>query len=54
MRLIDFQKEQQGIDGDVKYQRPIKGQTSAGQIFDRKSLNALAASLYLLVQLTMP
>ena len=27
--------------GDVKY--PIKGQTSAGQIFDNKSINALAA-----------
>ena len=28
-----FQKEQHGIAEDVKYQSPIKGQTSAGQMY---------------------
>ena len=48
VRFIEFQKEQYGIAGDVNYQRPIKGQTSAGQIFDHKSINVLA-SLFLIV-----
>ena len=30
------------MEGDVKFQRPVKGQTSAGHIFDHKSINALA------------
>ena len=47
VRLIEFQKEQQGIAGDVRYQSPMKGQTSAGQIFGHKSINA--ASLFLIV-----
>ena len=48
VRFIEFQKEQllpTSKPGDVKYQHPIKDQTSAGLIFylDRKSINVLAA-----------
>ena len=49
VRLIEFQEEQHEIAGDIKYQRLRKGHTPAGPIFDPKSINALAASLLLIV-----